>query len=365
MKIDDLMHSSGAIPLPFISLNKVLPGQCLSGERNEVSQVDKTRIKEVSVSKVMHYTGTAVSGDGNISHVQMLYLIGDSGCVEGFSTTRGDESSSEASSTSLDMDKTNEQPHSTDGYVLYYDVTDKHESLPDSLEESTIPNKGDSKLVISPANDQRRRVHYLQPPDIPPVDSVQAVASKKQKGAGKSKTKQQKPSESVVQPNQETACHCMGACNCAVLPPQPQVSSSESEDTQAEEAAVAEEPNDLPNGGLNGSDGTKSCSWAEATREDFHISASPYQSGQDQSDSTGAIAISVGEPPPEDQVTQDEHHVALFPADPGPFPGGGIVYIQQMVVMEPQPPLQPEPWHVHFPVQESEEGRNGPSQLVP
>ena len=48
MKIDDngdLMRSSGAIPLPFIPLNKVLPGQCLSEERNEVSQVDKTRIE--------------------------------------------------------------------------------------------------------------------------------------------------------------------------------------------------------------------------------------------------------------------------------------------------------------------------------
>ena len=301
----------------------------------------------------MHfYTGTAVSEGGNISHTQMLYLIGDSGCVEGFSTTRGDESSSEASSTSLDMDKTNEQPHSTDGYVLYYDVTDKHESPPDSLEESTIPNKGDSEW---------------QPAYIPP-DSSQAAATKKQTGAGKSKTKQQKVSESVVQPNQETACHCRGACNCAVLPPQPQLSSSESKDTQAEEAAVAEEPNDLLNGGLNvahdasslrhsGSDGTKP---HEATREVFHnISASPYQSSQGQSDSTGAIALSVGEPPPEDQVDQDEHNVTVFLA------AGGIAYIQQMFVMEPQPPLQPEPWHVHFPVQESEEGRNEPSQLVP
>ena len=346
MKIEDdgdLLHFSGAIPLPFIPLNKILRGQCLSS--GEISQAGRIGTEEASASEVkMHYTVTAMSKDGKISRMQtpvklkLVENFRDLGRVEDFSTTRGDKSSSEASSTNSDNDEIDEQPHFADGniYFFYCDVSDKDESPAHSLEES-IPNK--------------------------------AAATGKQQRAAKSKTKQQKVSKSVVEPIKKTAYRNLGACAL------PQLPTSDSEGTQA--MAAVEGSNDLHTGGLyvapvtssllhSRVDGTKSCSWAEETCEHFHnISASRYQSSQGHGDSTGATTISVGEPPPENQVHQDEHDVAVFLAEPVTFPSGAILYLQQIFGVEPQPPLQPKVWHMHYPVPESEEGQKGPSQLVP
>lgn len=266
IKIDDdcdLVCSCAAIPLPFIPLNKTSPSQCLIGETGKLSQTNEVRIDPA-----------------------MLKLIaesGDLGCMEGssLSTTRGDDSNGEASSSSSDSDKTDE-PTYAGAYVTHLEATDEHQSPPSSLDEST-PNTGVREIVI--ANNQPC-IHNYQATGIPTGHPPKAPAEQKKQAAGKSRTKQQKESESAVEPIEETA----------------------------------------------------------------------NQSNQDQDESTGATTTSVSE------MDHDEQDITMVTARPGTFPGGDILIILQMFVMEPQFPPQPEMWNL--PVQESEEGRNEPSKLV-
>ena len=110
----------------------------------------------------------------------------------------------------------------------------------------------------------------------------------------------------------------------------------------------------------SGSDGT----WAEETDEDHHDFTSPHQSSQDEGDSTSTSTISVGEPPPEVLMHHNEQDVVMVAAWQDAFPGNGagIAFVLQMFANDVQPPPPPEMWPL--PVQESEEGRHEPSQLV-
>lgn len=309
IKIDDdydlvCYCTCAALPLPYIPLNKISPSQCLIGESNKLSQTNEVRIDEASVSEEdVHCAVTAVSVDGNISLMPapaMLNWIaksGGSGCMKGssLSTTRGDDSSGEASSSSSESDETDE-PTYAGAYVNSFEATDYDQSPPSSLDEST-PNKGVREMVI--ANFQHH-IHNCQATGIPPSHPPKTPAEKKTKGAGKSKTKQQKGSESAVEPIEEKRNHI--------------------------------------------------------------TSMSPNQNSQDQDESTGATTTSVGEPPTEVEIHHGEQDFTMVTAMPGTFPGGDILIILQMFNMEPESPPQLEMWHL--PVQESEEGRRKPSQLI-
>ena len=341
IKIDDdceLVCSCTAIPLPFIPLNKISPSQCLIGETDKLSQTNEVRIDEAVVSKVLvHCADTTVSVDGSISpmpdpaKLKLIAKSGDSGCMEGssLSTTRGDDSNSEASISSSDNDETDE-PTYEGAYVTHLEATDDDQSPPSSLDEST-PNNGVREIVI--ANNQPC-IHNYQATGIPTGHPPKAPAKQKKQVTGKSRTKQQKELESAVEPIEETACRSMGACDIPA-PSQPPFISSDSEGIRAEEDGAVER---LINGAVL-----------------------PNQSSQDQDESTGATTTSVGEPPTEVEM-HGEQDFTMVTARPGTFPGGDILVILQMFVMEPQSPPQPEMWHL--PVQESEEGRNEPSKLV-
>lgn len=336
IKIDDdcdSVCSCAAIPLPFYPLNKTSPSQCLIGETDKLSRTNEVGIDEASVPQEdVHCAVSAVSVGGNISPIPdpaMLKLIaksGESGCIEGssLSATRCDDSNSEDSSNSSDSDEMNDELTYTG--VTHLEATDDDQSPPNSLDEST-PNNGATEIVIANI-----------PPCFPNFQATgipSAPAKEKEQGAGKSRTKQQKKSESAVEPIEETACRSMGAC-AVPAPSQPPSISSDSEGKCAEEdGAVESLSNDA---------------------------GPPNQSSQDQDESTSATSTSVGEPPTEVEMHHGEQDFTMVTARPGTFPGGDILITLQMFVMEPQSPPQPEMWHL--PVEESEEGRNEPSKLV-
>ena len=310
---------------------------------------------------------------------KVVEISEDSGYAEGVSTTRGDNSSCE-SNNGDPSDQTN-----TSNISVNVEASDDNQHLPSSRKESDH-SKGATQFV-------------RQTTGIPPRDHPPAPLKEKMQGTGTSATKQQEttaapPRAVLVLPNparnasgtwgEETDEGGGHSVPSSVHPPHPEsdgtlaeetdegggrnISSSvrpahlESDDTWAE--VTGDQNEDLNFASAEPSD--SDASWAEETRKEHRDITSPHENSQDETegDSPGATTSSVGELSPEGPMHLDEPNVAMVLADPVPFPGGGL-FIVQMFVMEPQPPLQAEPWPMHLPEEESEEGRNGPSQLVP
>ena len=321
---------------------------------------------------------------------KVVEISEDSGYVEGVSTTRGDNSSSESNSGDP-----SEQAH-TGNISAEVEISDNSQHLQNSREESS-PNVCPEPIVNPPTQPQ------WQSTGIPPRDSPVAAVKKKKRGTGTSGTKQQRPTAGpprvVLAPPNPVPLHPPNSggtwgeetdegrsLNVPSSMPSPH---SESDGIWAEETdegggrnrassvhslhlesngTWAEETDE--GGGRNIASpvcppaepsllhSDSDASWAEETREEHHDITSPHKSSQDETegDSPGATTSSVGESSSEGPMHLDQPNVAMVLAEPGPFPGEGPLVIVQMVVMEPQPPLQPEPWPMHLPEQESEEG---------
>ena len=102
--------------------------------------------------------------------------------------------------------------------------------------------------------------------------------------------------------------------------------------------------------------------WAEEEHESGHTNAinnlDQESSHHEVSYTSTPTTSSVGEPPPDEQEVHDEQDISVVTAGPD-----NCLFIQQMAGMQSQPQAQPEVLCV--PAQESEAGRNQPTQLVP
>ena len=290
----------------------------------------------------------------------------DSGCEKGVSVTRGGNSSSEC-----DSSDTSESAHAN-SFPVNVEPSDYNQSPSKSCEESNHNTGGPQMATHTQSQWQTTK----NPLGNPPV----AAAKSKKRGTGKSATKWQNalasedvPPVLLVGPNNVSAppthsgdawgeetgeggAHKIAA---PVLSPDLKSDGTWGEETDDENRApnvASTEPSEL----ISGSEG----SWAEETHEDHHNLTLPFESDQGQSELTGIFTTNVGEPPPVIPMLHNEHNVDVVVVGPGTFDGGGagMPFILQMFNMEPQPPPQPETWH--HPVQESEEGRKKPSQLV-
>lgn len=277
----------------------------------------------------------------------------DSGFIEGVSTTRGDNSSSESNS-----DKLSKQAHKSNPANV------------EACDDQCLRNSQDAlKTNMHGTNLVTSTQTTWQSTGIPPQDSPVASVKKEKQVTGKSLTDCQSLAPAAMPPP-------------IAIPPQPggvweeevgdrdmatSVHSphSESDDTCAEE--VHDDDNKAPNVTsmeslqlISGSEGL--CE--EESRKYHHNLTSPRESGQDQVEFTATTTTDDDEPQPEVQILHNQHDASIVMAGTCTFDGGGagISITVQMFVMEPQPHPQPEMWHL--PVQESGGRRNDPSQLV-
>ena len=288
----------------------------------------------------------------------------DSGCEEGVSVTRGDNSGSES-----DSSDTSEPAHAH-SIPVNVEPSDYNQNPSKSREES---NHGMCGLQMATPTQCQQSTN--NPLENPPV-----AGESKKGGTGKSATMWQNglasnevPRVLLVGPNDVPSQppHSGGALEeetgeggdhtiAASVPSSHSTSDGtwgeETDDENRAPNVASTEPSEL----ISGSEG----SWAEETHEGHHNLTLPFESDQGQSELTGIFTTNVGEPPPVIPTLHNEHNVDVVVVGPGTFDGGGagMPFILQMFNMEPQPPPQPEMWH--HPVQESEEGRKKPSQLV-